>query len=598
MSTIKKLLFLINPNEYKNIVLLLIMILFMALLDMLGVASIMPFVAVLVNPSLIETNFFLNTIFEASRIIGIETDQDFFFLLGALVFILLILSLAFKVFTTYYQSKFTQMQEYYLSKKLTEIYLYQPYSWFLNQNSSEISKTILSETNTVIIGGLSALFTLITQSMLTITLVILLLFIDVKLILNVSLFIGGTYILIFALTRKFLDRIGKDRFIANELRYKSISEAFVSSKEVKVSGLENFFINRFSQPAINYAKTQTSSSIISQLPRYFIEGTAFGGMLLLILYVISKSESFINAAPILALYAFAGYRLMPSVQQIYQSSAVLKYCSPSITKIYDDLNVLKKFETYQKQDFLSFNQEIRLDNINYSYYGSSRLALKNINLTIPYNTTVGFIGQTGSGKTTLVDVILGLLEPQSGMLKIDNKAITKNNLRAWQSNIGYVPQNINLSDDSVAANIALGVEPKNINQDLVEKAAKIANIHKFVIDELPNKYNNIIGERGIKLSGGQRQRIGIARALYHNPKVLILDEATSALDGQTEQAVMDAVTSLDKKITIIMIAHRLSTVKNCDNIFYLDKGELKAKGNFDEIIKINKNINDIVLESE
>jgi len=598
MHIVKKLLFFINPKEKKIIGLLLSMIVIMALIDMLGVASIMPFVAVLVNPELIETNFFLNAIFEASRVIGVETDQEFFFLLGALVFILLILSLTFKIFTIYYQTKFLQMQEYSLCKRLTEIYLYQPYSWFINQNSSEIVKTILSETNTVIIGGLSALFTLITQSVIAVTLIILLFFIDVKLILNVSLFIGGIYILIFALTRKFLNRIGKDRFIANELRFKSINEAFSASKEIKILGLESFFINRFSQPARDYAKTQISSSIISQLPRFFIEGFAFGGMLLLILYVISKSESFINAAPILALYAFAGYRLMPSVQQIYQSSTLIKYCSPSISKIYDDLSSLKKFEPDKNQNFLLFNKAIKLNNVNYSYHGSSRLALKNISLTIPCRTTVGFVGKTGSGKTTIIDVILGLLVPQSGTLKVDDKLITKNNLRAWQSIIGYVPQNINLSDDSIAANIAFGVEPKNINQDLVEKAAKIANIHKFIIDELPKKYKNIIGERGIKLSGGQRQRIGIARALYHNPKVLILDEATSALDGQTEKAVMDAVNNLDKKIAIIIIAHRLSTLKNCDNIFYLEKGELKAKGNFDEIIKINKNFSDIVLKSE
>ena len=194
------------------------------------------------------------------------------------------------------------------------------------------------------------------------------------------------------------------------------------------------------------------------------------------------------------------------------------------------------------------------------------------------------MGVTGSGKTTTVDIILGLLEPQKGMLEVDEKIITKQNVRSWQRSVAYVPQYIYLSDDTVAANIAFGVESKKINQDMIEKSAKIAELHKFVTDELPKKYQTIIGERGIRLSGGERQRIGIARALYHNPQVLIFDEATSALDNQTEQAVMDAVNNLGKDITIILIAHRLSTVKNCDIIFKFENGRLVDQGSFDEII--------------
>jgi len=209
-------------------------------------------------------------------------------------------------------------------------------------------------------------------------------------------------------------------------------------------------------------------------------------------------------------------------------------------------------------------------------------------LNIPAKSTVGLIGTTGSGKTTTVDIILGLLEAKKGTLEIDGQIITKQNSRSWQRSIGYVPQHIYLSDDTIAANIAFGVDPNNVNQEAVEKSSKIANLHEFVEEELPKKYKTTIGERGVRLSGGQRQRIGIARALYHNPKVLILDEATSALDNQTEKAVMDAVNNIGKNITIIIIAHRLSTVKNCDTIFLLDKGELKDKGTFKELMKVNE----------
>ena len=228
-----------------------------------------------------------------------------------------------------------------------------------------------------------------------------------------------------------------------------------------------------------------------------------------------------------------------------------------------------------------------MNNIHYNYPNASKTALKNINLNIPAYSTIGLVGATGSGKTTTVDIILGLLQSQKGTLEVDGKIINNNNRRAWQHSIGYVPQQIFLVDNTVASNIAFGKDINEINQEAVEHAAKIANLHEFIINELPLKYETFIGERGVRLSGGQRQRIGIARALYNRPQVLILDEATSALDNLTEKVVMEAVHNSENKITKILIAHRLSTVKKCDKIFLFDKGELKSEGTFEELIKIN-----------
>jgi ABC-type multidrug transport system fused ATPase/permease subunit len=233
---------------------------------------------------------------------------------------------------------------------------------------------------------------------------------------------------------------------------------------------------------------------------------------------------------------------------------------------------------------LRLTQKIQLTKVSYRYPSASQLALKSIDLIIHAHSTVGFVGATGSGKTTLVDVILALLEPQEGILTVDGQPITLANCRQWQRIIGYVPQQFYLADDSVAANIAFGMNVKDIDQKAVERVAKIANLHEFVTNDLPQGYATTVGERGVRLSGGQRQRIGIARALYHNPQVLILDEATSALDNLTEQAVMEAVNNLGHEITIIMIAHRLSTVRQCDQIYLLDRGELKASGTY-EILK-------------
>jgi ABC-type multidrug transport system fused ATPase/permease subunit len=589
MHTFKKLLFLLTPHERKRAGLLIIMITIMVLLDMIGVASVLPFVAVLTNPSLIETNVILNTMFQNLSMFGIETNQEFLFALGVLVFMLLIISLVFKALTTYAQVQFAQMREYSIGKRLIEGYLHQPYSWFLSRHSADLGKTILSEVSTIVGQGISPSMELIAKGMTAIALITLLILVDPKLAFIVGFSLSAAYLIIFYIVRKYLNRTGEERVTNNQLRFEVVSEMFGAAKEVKVGGLEETYIKFFSNSAKIFARTQASSLIISQLPRFILEAVAFGGILLIILYIMAKTGGFNNALPVISLYVFAGYRLMPALQQIYSSFANLVFVGPSVNKLHHDLKSLKPFNENQDQEILTFNKTITLKNIHYNYPNASRTALKNISLTIPAKSTVGLVGATGSGKTTTVDIILGLLVAQKGTLEVDGKVITKQNARAWQRSIGYVPQHIYLSDDTVAANIAFGVEPKDINLTAVLKSSKIANLHNFVIDELPKQYQTTIGERGVRLSGGQRQRIGIARALYHNPQVLILDEATSSLDNLTEKAVMDSVNNLSKDITIILIAHRLSTVKKCDNIFLLENGELKNNGTFEELININEN---------
>ena len=588
MQTFKKLFFLLNPNERKNAGFLLIMITIMALLDVIGVASILPFIAVLTNPSLIETNLILNTMFQFSKIFRVENSQQFIFALGLIVFLLLVFSLTFKAFTTYVQARFVLMCEYSIGRRLVEGYLHQPYSWFLGRHSAELGKTILSEVGLVIGLGLFQLMELLAKGIVTITLITLLIIVDPKLALIVGFTLAGMYLLIFYLVQGYLKRIGNKRLKNNELRFTTISEAFGAAKEVKVGGLEQTYIKSFSDSAKIFARTQASSQVVSQLPRYILEAIGFGGILLIILYIMSQTGNFNTALPIISLYVFAGYRLLPALQQIYYAFTQLTFVSPSIVKLTSDIKNLKPFNENQDKGVLSLNKTITLKNIYYEYPNASRTALKNINLSISSKSTVGLVGETGSGKTTTVDIILGLLEPQKGTLEVDGKVITKQNSRSWQRSIGYVPQHIYLSDDTVAANIAFGVEPQDINLAAVEKAAKIANLHKFLIEELPKQYQTTIGERGIRLSGGQRQRIGIARALYHNPNILILDEATSALDSQTEKAVMDAVNNLRKDITIIIIAHRLATIKKCDKVFLLEKGQIKNEGTFEELKNIDE----------
>ena len=363
-----------------------------------------------------------------------------------------------------------------------------------------------------------------------------------------------------------------------------LNEVFSAVKEVKVGGLEQAYIQRFAGPAYTFARHLTSENMIRLIPRMAVEAIAFGGMLSLVLYLLAQRGSFASALPVIALYAFTGYRLMPSLQQIYAAVTQVRFTGPALDALHTELMSLQTVHPNQSEEPVKLQQAITLNQVHYSYPNAAQPALKGISLTIPARSTVGLVGTTGSGKTTTVDLILGLLEAQQGTLAVDGQVITDYNRRSYQRTIGYVPQQIYLADDTVAANIAFGLDAKEIDQAAVERAAKIANLHEFVRNELPQQYQTTVGERGVRLSGGQRQRIGIARALYHNPQVLILDEATSALDNLTEQVVMEALHNLGHKITIIMIAHRLSTVKECDSIFVLEKGNLIAQGSFNELL--------------
>jgi ABC-type bacteriocin/lantibiotic exporter with double-glycine peptidase domain len=585
---LKKILFLLTTKERKQAGMLMFMMLTMAILDMLGVASILPFIAVLANPDQLHSNALLSLVFTYSKQFGIDTPSEFMFVLGVLVFLLLIISLSFKALTFYFQIRFALMREYSISKRLVEGYLNQPYSWFLERHSADLGKTILSEVGTIVSNVMVPVMTLMAQSLVALALLVLLLVVDVMLAVSVGAGLVVSYLIIFYAMRGWLKRLGNARNEANQKRFTTISEAFGGVKEVKVGGKEQIFIDRFSRPAEIFANSQATARVISEIPRMALEAIAFGGMLLVILYLMATNGSFSEALPIIALYAFTGYRLMPALQQIYGAFSQLSFSSSVLDALHADLaNLQKVVKQPSEQGRLSINKFIELEQVSYTYTDMSRPALQSVSLKIQANSTVGIVGVSGSGKSTVIDIILGLLEPSKGRLIVDGVSISVTNRRHWQSFVGYVPQQIYLTDDTVIANIAFGVDPKEIDFRAVVRAAKIANLHEFVINQMGDGYSTIVGERGVRLSGGQRQRIGIARALYNNPKVLILDEATSALDNLTEKAVMEAVDNLDNETTVILIAHRLSTVRNCDQIFLLEHGVLQANGTFDELARNN-----------
>jgi ABC-type multidrug transport system fused ATPase/permease subunit len=415
----------------------------------------------------------------------------------------------------------------------------------------------------------------------------------------VTLVLGASYWLIFWMRRKQLSRIGEDRVRANKQRFQVSSEALGSIKEVKILGLEESFLRRFEKPSLRFVRHHATSQLIAQLPQYALQVIAFGGILLIVIYQLLDGSSLSTTLPLVALYAVAGYRMLPALNQVYIAASTLRFATPAVDILHRDLAQHAKEVRVAKATAQTatsvprLQHQLELRGVSFRYPGVTSLALHDINMTIPARSTVGLVGYSGSGKTTAADVILGLLEPESGQLLVDNTLITKVNIRAWQRCAGYVPQQISLIDDTVAANIAFGVDSSEVDMTAVVRAARLANLHDFVM-QLPANYETTIGERGVRCSGGERQRIGVARALYHDPDLIVMDEATSALDNVTERAVIDAVTNLRDRKTIIFIAHRLTTIQHCDRIFFLEAGRVVAGGAYDRLLASNREFRDMV----
>jgi ATP-binding cassette, subfamily B, bacterial PglK len=584
---LRTLLEMLAPKERRNFYLLMGITIFVGFFEMVGIASVLPFMAVLAEPESIQTNEYLARVYDA---LNFTSRDSFLIFLGGVTFTIVMIGMTANIFSHYVLSRFANMQGYSLSSWLLRGYLRQPYAWFLNRHSADLGKSVLSEVDAVVNQAFLPAMRVIAGMFLVFFIVAFLVAVQPVVAFGAAGGLLVCYTAIFVTARKFLDRAGEARFAANGERYQIAQESMGGIKDVKLLGLEEAYIHRFRKPALRMARANTVRDVVGEVPRHLLQGVAFGGMLVVILVLlITGSGSLGDILPLLAVYAFAGLRLLPALQQVYSQMARVRFSQPAVEALYRDVleirSTRKGAAPEPGLEPISFRKQLDLADVHYAYPMAAHPALQGLSISIPARTTVGLVGGTGAGKTTAVDLILGLLEPQSGALRVDGVAISKANLRAWQNRIGYVPQQIFLTDDTVAANIAFGVSPDKIDMEAVERAARIAELHDFVLRQLPKGYDSYVGERGVRLSGGQRQRIGIARALYHDPDVLIMDEATSALDNLTERAVMDAVHNLGHAKTIILIAHRLSTVRDCDLIFMLEQGRLVAQGSYDDLME-------------
>lgn len=569
MNTLHKVWSLFTLAEQRKAIWMLLLALCMAVAETAGVISIMPFLSVLARPNIIQENSWLHAIYNR---LSFTEPSRFITALGLTSIGLVITASAFKTVTQHLLNRFVHLLRHSISSRLMARYLAQPYEFFLSRNSAELSKSVLAEVDMLMGNLIQPMSQVITQGIIVLAMLALVFAYNPWTALAIVLVVGALYGVIYRLVRKRLRRMGEEMQAVNKERYQACNEALHGIRDIKVTHAEDVYLQRYSQASRTQARHIAANDTISQTPLYLVEATGYTGLIVIALVLLGSSGDIAQVLPALGLYGFAAYRMLPAAQIMYRGIARLKFSSAVLEHLHHDMTLpappLEQPPAHAARQPLSLQREIRLEGICYTYPSTpDKPVLRDFNLVIPANTSIGIAGTSGSGKSTLMDVMLGLLQPQAGKVYVDGVLITPDNLRQWHQSVGYVPQHIYLADAGVAENIAFGVPKDQIDKQAVQRAARAAQIHDFVMNELPQDYDTPVGDRGIRLSGGQRQRIGIARALYRDPPVLFMDEATSALDGETEASVNEAIWALSGKKTIVVIAHREESLRACDQIF-------------------------------
>lgn len=586
MKSLKLALRLLTPAERKTAMLIMPLIILSGFADMVGVAMIFPFLKVLGEPGLIQSNSYLSYVYTKG---GFSSADEFIFVLGSVFFVMLIATAGLKILTVYVANRWLEGRIHSLSKRLLAAYLKQPYPFMLQRNSSELVANMLSETARIVSQIFRAFSEFVVSAVTLFFLVALLLVINPSVTLLAMGTFSGLYAVLLLSVRRISTRLGQTILSTNRKRHRLAMEALIGGKQVRLLNRERNLVERYSEPSSGYANATALSNTVRMAPRHIIESVAIGGTVLLTLFLSARSGGTGSAAmasmlPTLGVFVLALYRMMPAFQKGYNASVSLRLSSASANSILEDFKSAEDLPPLPGAVVpMRFRESIEFKDVSFRYPGAEEDSLKNVTFTIAAGMSVGIVGRTGAGKTTLMDLILGLLEPDSGEIRIDGRRLSHSEIRSWRANVGYVQQDIYLSDATVAQNIAFGVPEADIDAGKLQAAARMAQIDDFILNELPDGYETFVGERGVRLSGGQRQRLSIARALYPEPGVIVFDEATSALDNATEAQVMAEISKLAGSQTLIMVAHRHTTVRDCDIILTLEDGALASIADYDSL---------------
>lgn len=564
-----KLNVIYNRRQKIKMSILAVLILFSSFLELVGISLIFPFIGIVISPEKITSGQKLSAIY---KFFGMHSTTDFLIFLAVLLIVVYLAKNVYMLFVYYCQYRILYNAQKDISHQLMSFYLTQPYSYHLGVNSSVMIRIVTGDTGncSTFVTNLTFLFT---EFSVFLFVSILLFFINkivtiVLVIMFVVIFLG-----IFKNLKAKLKKYSEINIKHQSGMIKWVQQAIGAIKDIKILQKEKFFVDNYYDSATKLVSAQRNFNILQQLPRLLIETIVVVSILAVIVILLVKGINSTTIVAQMAVFAMAAVRLMPSLNRMQIAVNTMMFLMPSVNAVYDDLKNTrgKDFREYDAGKTVDFKRDISINSISFKYPKTEKYIFKDVSFNIKNGTSVGFIGPTGAGKTTIVDVILGLLNPTDGTITVDGVDIHKNK-KSWFANIGYVPQMIYLTNDTIRNNIIF-YDEKNEDKEQLERVIEQAQLKEF-IDELPKGLDTEVGERGMRLSGGQRQRIGIARALYNKPSLLVLDEATSALDNNTEKYVMEAIENLYGKITMLIIAHRLTTIEKCDVVYELKGGVL------------------------
>lgn len=568
---IRELRVIFNRRQKLQLVGLCILMFGGALWELLGVSAVIPFVTSIINPDSLLTNPLVKPVYD---FLELESSQQLIILMAVFLILVYVVKNVYLCVMAYFQYSFTFKNQYRLSQQLLANYINRPYSFHLNNSSAELMRNIRDDTDGCY-SFVLCVIQLVSETAVCAALAVFLFIKDKSITIGITILLTLYVLLYLLVMKKHMRKLGHREREQLRLMNKWIMESLGGIKETKILMREKYFQEKFNTNTDRLAQTKTSYSITTYIAKPMVETVCIGGLLSVVAMKIYRGVNASYFIPIVSVFAVAAFRLLPSLNRITTYLGMIMLRKPSVDALYRDINDIRENCKYTDREetgtgnALTFEHQIEMRNISFRYEGTNKDVLSDVSISIPKNKSVAFIGASGGGKTTLADILLGILEPDKGQIVIDGQDI-KDNKKAWYGKLGYIPQTIFLLDDTIKNNIVFGVPEEEIDYDRLIAAMKEAQIYEFVMEQ-PEGWDTAVGERGVRLSGGQRQRIGIARALYHNPEILILDEATSALDNDTESAIMDAIERLGKSKTLVIIAHRLSTIKNCDIIYKVEK---------------------------
>jgi len=585
---VKKILYLLPAGDKYKLLALFVLMLLAAALEVAGIGMIPAFVAIVADPDKVMQHGAVGNLLEY---LGITAPRELLIWGGATLIAVFVVKNTYIIFYYYIEARYTYNRFYKIAHRLMSSYMQAPYTFHLKRNTAELLRNSNHEVRLLINKIIRPSLNLAKEMLMTLAIIIFLLVLEPIITLVVFMLLGSSVGGFMMLTQKRMKQYGKEDQLHRSGLIKALNQGVGGIKDARVLNREAEFIEKFRFAAFRSSYLMRMYEFVSKIPKPIVETMAVAGIMLIAVLMVLQGREVAAIVPVLTLFAMATVRLMPALQNITKALTQLRYNIVVVDPLYSDIRELAEYRKNflndrKKQERVVLEKSIEARDIHYRYPGSDEWALDGISFMIQSGQSVAFTGSSGAGKTTIVDILLGLLDPVKGEILLDGKNI-QDQLSAWQRNIGYIPQFIYLSDETLRNNIAFGIPEKEIKDQNIWRALRLANLDEFV-QRLPKKLNTIIGERGVRLSGGQRQRVGIARALYHDPQVLVMDEATSALDNTTEKQIISAIDQLRGERTIITVAHRLTTVMNCDVIYFMRNGKIEANGTYNELVLQNE----------